>query len=64
MRVRADSVLVSSVLHTIALLSLVRPALWNYYAGHDRALIAKLDVGFQAEAQTSHYFENAEKQGS
>jgi hypothetical protein len=56
MRVRADSVFVSSVLHTIALLSLVRPALWNYYSGSDREILARLDVGFQAEAQTAHYF--------
>jgi len=56
MRVRSDSVSVSCVLHTIALLSLVRPALWNYYSGSNREVLARLDAGFQAEAQTAHYF--------
>jgi len=55
MRVRADSVFVSSVLHTIALLFLVRTALWNYYAGRDKALLAQMDAGFRSDAQTSHY---------
>lgn len=55
MRLRSDSVFVSSVLHTIALLSLVRAALWNYYSGSHKDIVAKLDVGFQAEAQTAHY---------
>ena len=32
MRVRPDSVFVSSILHTIALLFFVRPALWYYRA--------------------------------
>jgi hypothetical protein len=56
MRVRADSVFVSCVFHTIALLSLVRPALWHYYSGSDKQILARLDAGFQAEAQTAHYF--------
>jgi hypothetical protein len=55
MRVRADSVLVSSVLHTIALLSLLRAALWNYSAGRDKALLAQMDAGFRADARTTHY---------
>ncbi len=55
MRVRADSVFVSSVLYTIALLSLVRAALWNYYSGSDTEILARLDTGFRAEAQTAHY---------
>jgi hypothetical protein len=44
MRVRADSVLLSSMLHTVALLSLVRAALWDYFG-----------TGFQADARTAHY---------
>jgi hypothetical protein len=55
MRVRADSIFVSSVLHTIALLCLIRAALWNALAGRDKALLAELDAAFRAEAQTSHY---------
>ena len=55
MRIRADSVLVSSVLHTIALLSLVRVALWNYFATSDKAVLAQMDAGFRKEAQTAHY---------
>jgi hypothetical protein len=55
MRVRADFVFVSGVLHTIALLSLVRAALWNYYSGTHKEILARLDVGFRAEAQTAHY---------
>jgi len=56
MRVRADSAFVSSLLHTIALLYLIRPALWNYFAGSHKALVARMDEGFRAEAQMSHYF--------
>src|SRR5215471_11002582 len=55
MRVRADSVLLASVLHTIAVLCLIRPALSNYFAGSDKAQLAKLDPGFQAAAQSAHY---------
>jgi hypothetical protein len=55
MRVRADSVFISSVLHTIALLFFVRAALWNYFAGSNQALFAKLDAGFQAASETAHY---------
>jgi hypothetical protein len=55
MRVRTDSVLVSSVLYTIALLSLVRAALWNYYATTDKTILARLDVSIRAELQTAHY---------
>ena len=55
MRVRADSVLISSVLHTVALLCLIQPALWNYSSGRNRALLAQLDEGFRAEAHTAHY---------
>jgi hypothetical protein len=55
MRVRADSVFISSLLHTIALLCFIRAALWNALAGRDKALLAQMDAGFRAEAQTSHY---------
>ena len=55
MRIRADSVFISSVLFTIALLGLIRPALWCYFSGSDKVALAKLDVGFRAEAQMTHY---------
>lgn len=55
MRIRADSVLVSSVFHTIALLSFVRAAIWNYSSGNDKTLLAPLGPGFRADAQTEHY---------
>ena len=55
MRVRADSVFVSSLLHTVALLCLVPAALSNALAGRDKAWLAHLDAGFRAEVQTSHY---------
>lgn len=54
-KIRADSVFVSSVLFTIALLCLIPAALWNASAGRDKALVAQMDAGFRAEAQTSHY---------
>ena len=54
-RIRADSVFISSVLFTIALLGLIRPALWCYFSGSDKVALAKLDVGFRAEAQMTHY---------
>lgn len=55
MRVRTDSVFMSSVLLTFALLCLVPPALGNYFAGSDKALLAQMDLGLRAEAETSHY---------
>jgi hypothetical protein len=54
MRLRADSVFISSVLHTVALLFFVRAALWNYFAGSDKALLSQMDAEVQAVAQTSH----------
>jgi hypothetical protein len=56
MRVRTDSVFISSVLYTIALVSLVRPALWNYYATSDKQILARLDPGLQADDQMAHLF--------
>jgi hypothetical protein len=53
MRIRADSVFVSSLLFTTALLSLVPAALWNALAGRDKVVMARLDAGFRAEAQTA-----------
>jgi hypothetical protein len=56
MRVRTDSILVSSILHTIAFLSFVRPALWYYGAASDPAVVARLDAGFQGESYADHRF--------
>jgi hypothetical protein len=56
MRVRPDSVFVSSILHTIALLFFVRPALWHYGAASGRAAVAQLDAGFQGELYADHRF--------
>jgi hypothetical protein len=51
MRVRPDSVFISSLLHTVALLYLIRPSLWNYSLNH--ILLAPRDnVGFRGEAQS------------
>jgi len=56
MRVRADSVFVSSILHTIALLFFVRPALWYYGAPSDPAAVARYDPSVQSELYADHYF--------
>lgn len=56
MTVRADSIFVSGILHTIALFFFVRPALWYYGAASDRAAVARLDTGFQGEAYADHRF--------
>jgi hypothetical protein len=56
MRVRPDSVFISSILHTIALLFYVRPALWYYGAASDPAAVARLDAGFQGESYADHRF--------
>jgi len=50
MRVRPDSVFISSLLHTIGLLFLIRPALWNYVA--ERYVIYE---PFRPQAQSEHY---------
>ena len=55
MRRHADSVLISSVLFTLALLCLLPAAFWNLRAGHDKVLMAELDAGFRAEVQTANY---------
>jgi hypothetical protein len=56
MRVRLDSVFVSSILHTIGLLFFVRPALWYYGAASDPTAVARLDAGFQGESYADHRF--------
>ncbi len=50
MRVRADSVFISSLLQTVALLYLIQPSLWNYFS--ERYVV---DESFRAKAQTAHY---------
>ena len=56
MRVRSDSVFISSVLHTVTLLYLIRPSLWasplwTYFSPH--ILLAPMDnVVFRGEAQS------------
>jgi hypothetical protein len=52
LRVRPDSVLISSLLHTVALLYLIRPSLWNYFS-LNHILLAPMDnVWFRGEAQS------------
>src|SRR5882672_7289995 len=56
MRVRADSVFLSSVLFTVALLNLIPAAFWYLSSGTDSAELARLDAGFAKLAQTWHYY--------
>jgi len=57
MRVRLDSVLVSSILHTIALLFFVHPVLWYYGAPSDPATVARFqDPGVQGAMVADHRF--------
>jgi hypothetical protein len=56
MRVRPDSVFISSILHTIALLFFVHPSLWYYGAASDPAIVARFDVGFQEASYADHRF--------
>ncbi len=52
MRIRRDSLFVSSVLFTIALVCLI-PAFWaNVLTPHDKIWLAKLDAGYRAAAGT------------
>ena len=52
MRLRLDSVLISSLLHTVALLYFVRPSLWNYFS-LNHLLLAPIDEnGCRGDAQT------------
>jgi hypothetical protein len=54
MKIRLDSVLVSSVLHTIALLALVRAALWNF-SGRTKALLLPMEADFHDDTQALRY---------
>src|SRR5215467_7309091 len=56
MRVRPDSVFVSSILHTIALLFFVQPALWYYHAAAAPAVLLRLDAGSEGESFEAHRF--------
>jgi hypothetical protein len=51
MRVRPDSVFISSLLHTVVLLYLIRPSLWNYFS-RTHILLAPMADGFRGEAQS------------
>ena len=51
MKIRADSVFISSVLFTIALLCLIPACLANALTGRDKVALVALDAGFQAAAQ-------------
>lgn len=53
MKIRLDSVLVSCVLHTIALLGLAQAALWNFSESMN-ALLAPIAAGIP-DMQTRHY---------
>ena len=54
MKIRLDSVLVSCVLHTIALLALAQAAFWNF-SGNTNGLLVPLPAGFPDDAQPRHY---------
>ena len=54
MKIRLDSVLVSCVLHTIALLALFQAALWNF-SGTTNALFAPMASVFPDDTQFRHY---------
>jgi len=56
MRVRPDSVFISSILHTIALLFFIHPALWYYGAPSDPAAVARFDAAVRRELYADHYF--------
>lgn len=56
MKVRPDSVFVSSILHTIALLFFIHPVLWYYGAPSDPAAVARYDSAVQREFYADHYF--------
>lgn len=56
MRVRPDSVFISSILLTIALLFFIRPVLWYYGAPTDPAAVARYDAAVQQEFYADHRF--------
>lgn len=55
MKVRPDSVSISSALLTIALLWLIPASLANALSGYDKVALARFDAGFRAAAQTMSY---------
>jgi hypothetical protein len=55
MKVRPDSVSISSALLTVALLSLIPTSLANALAGHDKVALARLDTGFREIAEMMSY---------
>jgi len=56
MRVRPDSVFISCILHTIALLFFIHPSLWYYGAPIDPAAVARFDAAVRGELYAYHYF--------
>jgi hypothetical protein len=56
MRIRIDSVFLSSVLFTIALLNLVPEGLLYFSSGTDKVALARFDAGVRAQLQTWHYY--------
>jgi hypothetical protein len=54
MRIRIDSVFISSLLFTIALLNLIPAGRGYFSAGTDEVSMAELDVGFQLASRTAH----------
>ncbi len=56
MRIRADSVFISSLLFTIALLNLVPEGLLYFSSGTDKVALARFDAGVRAQLQTWHYY--------
>ena len=56
MKVRPDSVFVSSILHTIALLFFIHPVLWYYGGPSDPAAVARYDAAVQQQFYAYHAF--------
>lgn len=52
MRVRPDSVFISSLFHTVALLYFIQPSLWNYYSMIHIVLVPMDKVSFRGESQS------------
>jgi len=55
-KVRPDSVFVSSILHTIALLFFIHPVLWYYGVPSDPAAVAQYDAATQGALYADHRF--------
>ena len=55
MRIRTDSVFISSVLFTIALINLIPPVLRYALNERDQRALGLRDIGFPMEAHTMHY---------